>query len=241
MASIGVAAYMLTDLFHEVVGHGGTCVIIGQQVDLITSVYFKSSPGSFLTDIGGPVSNLLFGLLIHFFLKTRKNLSPLFTFFLLNLMAYNLCWFSGTLLQSGFSKNGDWTYAIALLNITALAKPVLIVAGIAAYVVSVKIIQLQFNRVNVAFVEFPLKQGVIYAYFAAAMAATIAGLFFKYDSVRAALEGLLEALGLLPILFIVPGKQNRTGNYEIGANQTVTVSVFMLFIVFCLTFGRGII
>ena len=28
-------------------------------------------------------------------------------------MAYNLFWFSGTLVQSGFSKEGDWSYAMA--------------------------------------------------------------------------------------------------------------------------------
>jgi len=240
MSSVGVAAYILADIFHEVVGHGGTCLIIGNKIDLLTSAYFKSNPGSFLTDIGGPMANLLFGLLIHTFLIKRKGLTLLSTLFLLNMMVYNLCWFSGTILQSGLSKVGDWTYTIKELNIGALGKPVLVIAGMIAYLLSIKIIRLHVNRVGLIFAGFPLRQSVAYSYFAAAIAAMIAGLFFKNDRINAALEGLLEMLGSLPILFIIPGIQSKVNNYELRAGPIVTVSVFILFITFCFTLGRGI-
>ena len=240
ISSIGVAAYILADIFHEVVGHGGTCLIIGNKVDLMTSVYFKSNPGSFLTDIGGPIANLLFGFLIHTFLKKRKSLSLLSTLFLLNIMAYNLFWFSGTILQSGLSKAGDWTYAIKELNVGALGKPVLVIAGVIAYLLSIKIIKSHVNRVGLIFAEFPLRQSVVSSYFSAAIAAIITGLFFKYDRTHAALEGFLEMLGSLPIIFIIPGIQTKVNNYELRASPIVTVSVFILFITFCFTLGRGI-
>lgn len=240
ISSVGVASYILADVIHEVAGHGGTCVIIGNKVDLITSVYFRSAPGSFLTDIGGPIANLLSGLVIHTFLKKRKSLSLLTTLFLMNIMAYNLFWFSGTILQSGFSKAGDWTYAIKELNIGFLGKPVLVIAGVMAYLLSIKIIRLHANRVKLIFAEFPLKKSVVYAYFAATIAAIIAGLFFKYDKSGAALEVLLEMLGLLPIIVIIPGIKTKVNKYELRASPIVTVSVFILFITFCFTLGRGI-
>jgi hypothetical protein len=240
LCSVGVASYILADIFHEVVGHGGTCFIIGNKIDLITSVYFKSSPGSFLTDIGGPMANLLAGLIIHTFLKKQKSLSLLSTLFLLNIMAYNLFWFSGTILQSGFSNAGDWTYAIKELNIGSLGKPVLVIAGVTAYLLSIKIIRLHVNRAGLIFPGFPLKQSVFYSYFAAAIAAIIAALFFKYDRTHAAIEGFLEMLGALPIIFIIPGLQSKANNYEFRAGPVFTVSVFILFITFCFTLGRGI-
>ncbi|OQP60605.1 hypothetical protein A3860_32850 [Niastella vici] len=239
MSSVGIAAYILADIFHEVVGHGGTCVIIGHKIDLITSVYFKSTPGSFLTDIGGPIANLLFGLLVHTLLKKQKSLSLLSILFLLNLMAYNLCWFSGTILQSGFSKTGDWTYTIKELNIGALGKPVLIIAGVIAYLLSMKIIRVHVNKIGLIFAEVPLRQSVVCSYFAAAITAIVSGLFFKYDRTHAAIEGLLEMLGSLPIIFIIPGIQTKVNNYELRAGPIVTVSVFILFITFCFTLGRG--
>ncbi|MBO9202065.1 MULTISPECIES: hypothetical protein [Niastella] len=240
ISSVGVAAYILADIFHEVVGHGGTCLIIRNKVDLITSVCFKSNPGSFLTDIGGPITNLLFGLLIHAFLKKRKSHALLSTLFLLNIMAYNLFWFSGTLLQSGLSKAGDWTYTIKELNIGTIGKPVLVIAGTIAYLLSIKIIWLHVNRIGLVFAEFPLRQSIVYSYFAAAIAATIAGLFFKYDRIHAAFEGLLEMSGSLPVMFIIPGIQTKVNNYELRASQIVIISIFILFIIFCFTLGRGI-
>jgi len=240
ITSVGVAAYIIADIFHEVIGHGGTCLIIGNKIDLITSVYFKSNPGSFLTDIGGPISNLLLGLLIHAFLKKRKSLTLISALFLLNIMAYNLCWFSGTILQSGLSKTGDWTYAIKELRIGTLGKPVLVISGALAYLLSIKIIRLHVNRIGHTFAGFPLKQSVVYSYFAAAIAAIIAGLFFKYDRTHAALEGFLEILGSLPFLFTVPGIQTKVYNYKLSASSIIPISVFILFIAFCFTLGRGI-
>lgn len=239
VAAVGVAAYMLTDIFHEVAGHGGTCLIMGHRIDLISSVYFKSSPGSFLTDIGGPLSNLLFGLLLHGFLKKRNNLSLPVTFLLLNIMAYNLFWFSGTILESGFSKAGDWVYAINEWHPGALEKPVLITAGLIAYLLSIKITASHINRMGERFTTFPLKQSILYAWLAAAIAAVIAGLCYQPDRMHAALEGFLEMAGSLPILFITR-KQKKDIHYELKASPVFTVAIAILFIVFCVTMGRGI-
>ncbi|MEO7049264.1 MAG: hypothetical protein ABI091_28430, partial [Ferruginibacter sp.] len=199
LSSVGVFAFMLTDIFHEVLGHGGACLMLGQKIDLITSVYFKSRPGSFLTDIGGPVSNLFFGIVLYFFLQKRNNLSTLFYFLLFTIMSYNFFWFSGTILQSSFSKTGDWAYLIQQFNIGTFAKPLLIITGIIAYIFSIKLIRVILNKIRIYFPEFPLKQSILYSWFAAASAAVIAGLFFSNDKMHAAFEGLMEMIASLPI------------------------------------------
>jgi hypothetical protein len=231
LSAIGAGAFMLADTLHEVVGHGGACLLIGQKVTLITSVYFRSRPGSFVTDIGGPVANLVFGLLIFGILKTTKNLSPLIRVFLMFGMADNFFWFAGTLLQSSFSKTGDWVYAIRELHIGTFERPALIIAAIAAYWISIRMIRPFFTN------EFVSGRPILYAYFAAIAAAVISGLFSEYGRGRSAFEALLEVISALPLLFIV---RKRQGGYNSRASMGFNVTVLVLFIIFCLTLGRGI-
>lgn len=239
MSCIGVAAYVLADLFHEVVGHGGTCLLAGHQIDLITSVYFKSSPGSFLTDLGGPLSNLFFGFLVFFFLERRNNISVVFALLLVNTMCYNLFWFSGTILQSVFSKTGDWKYAVNELNIGVFERPVLLITGMTAYFLSIKLTRRHLKGISLNFI--PLKQSLFYSYFAGVIAAVIAGLFFKYDRIHAALEGLLEMIASLPIIFIFTKEKTKIDNYEFKPSLVFNVTILILFITFCLSLGRGLI
>jgi hypothetical protein len=231
---------MVTDALHEVIGHGGICLLLGHHIDMLTSVYFKSHPGSAIVDIGGPIINLLFAILIHVFLAHRKELSLLTRLLLLSIMAYNFLWFSGTILQSGFSKSGDWTQIIKESNIGAMGKALLITAGVIAYWISIKVIRGHVDRFRNTFTGFPLRQTFMYAWAAGAIVAILAGLFFKYDRLHAAMEGLLEMIGILPIVFIVKDKKNAISNYKAATSWFFTVTIAVLFVVFCLTLGRGI-
>lgn len=236
----GIAAYMLEDIFHEVIGHSGGCLIIGQHIDLITSAFFRSSPGSYITGLSGPLVNLILGTIIFVYLNREKNLSPVYRFLILLTMAYDLFWFSGTILQSSFSKRGDWIYFISQMNIGTLGKPLLVIAGIAAYSFSIRIVYKQIQLFTSMFSEFPLKKAIHYSYIAAAIAAMIAGLFFAPDRINAAKEGLLEMIGSLPILFIKIGQKENTENFRPGNNIILNLTICLAFILFCLTLGHGI-
>lgn len=236
---IGVTAYMFTAITHEVIGHSGTCLILGDKIILLTSVYFRSDPANFLIDLGGPLSNLLFGVLIFYILKRRQDLSVLTRLLFLLTMSYNFCLFSGTILQSSFSKTSDWTYALEQLDIGMFEKVILIPTAITAYYYSIKLIKEQFIKINLYFAEFPLRKSIYYSYFAAAIAAMVAGLFFAPARVSAAQEGLLEMTASLPILFIVPGDRIKVEVHETESRLHFNIIVFILFIVFCLTLGKG--
>ncbi len=109
---IGIMMYIMADTIHEVIGHSFTCLMLGCKITMLSSVYFRSDPGNYLVSLGGPLSNLLFGLLILSFLSSKKDLTPLSRFRLILLMAYNLFLFSGTIISSTFSNAGDWTFAL---------------------------------------------------------------------------------------------------------------------------------
>ena len=238
---IGVSAFMFTDIIHEVIGHSGTSLMLGNKITLLTSVYFRSVPGNFIIDLGGPLSNLLFGILIFYILKRNKDLSVLYRLLFLLTMSYNFYWFSGTILQSSFSKMGDWTYTINQLNIGMFGKALLILSSITAYYFSIKLIKAQFIKIKLYFSEFPLRQSIYYSYFAAVIAAVIAGLFFAPARATAAREGALEMIASLPILFIVSRDRIKVDAYETKSRLSFNIIIFILFIVFCLTLGQGFI
>jgi hypothetical protein len=237
---LGVAAYICADVLHEVVGHGGACLIAGHDIKLLTSVYFRSTPGSVITDLGGPLSNLFFGVLIFAVLARQEDLSAPVRFFLFLAMSYNFLWFSGTILQSGFSETGDWTYAVTELNIGMYKEPVLVIAGIAAYYVSMRLIRIHLIKIRSGAPAFPLRQGIWYSYCFAGIAAAVAGLCFQPGRAHAAFEGLLETAGLLPVMFIGFRQGAADEAYEIKSGPALFLGISILFGLFCLTLGRGL-
>jgi hypothetical protein len=237
----GVISYVLTDIIHEVLGHGLTCLTLGHKITLLTSVYFRSYPNSFITDIGGPISNLVVALLLLAIISREKNQLPFTRFLLLLIMSFNFFWFSGTVLQSGFSKIGDWTYAVKQLPIGTHEKTFLLVAGILLYYAAIKLVGMKFRQFNSNAPDFPLKQSIIYAYFAAAIAAIIAGLLFSPNRIIAAWEGLLEVIASVPLLLIGLRLKTSFNSYETRSTFVFNIIAICLFIIFCLTLGRGII
>lgn len=239
-ASIGIVAYMLTDILHEVIGHSSAALIAGSDITLLTSVYFKSDPIDSLIDLCGPISNLFFGILLFVILKYKTFRSSLINLFLTTLFAYNLFWFSGTIIESGYSKTGDWTYFIAQLNIGSLSKPLLIVVGVIAYLVSVKLVANRLSELKFRFSKITLRQSTFYAYFFGILAAIVAGLFFVPDRIAASKEGFMEMVASFPILFM-NRKKNENNKLVMVKNYWIFYfTVLVTYVLFCVTLGKGI-
>ena len=239
---IGIAAYLFTDIIHEIIGHGSLCLLSGQKISLLTSVYFISKPGSIITDLGGPISNLLFGIGIFYVFKVSKDLSWLSRLLLFLIMSYNLYWFSGTILQSSFSSSGDWTYSVKQLNIGVSGKILLIIAGIITYYFTIKLSKIEIIKIELLYSKFPLRQFIYYSYFAAAISAFLAGLFFTPDRLTAARLGLFEMIASIPIILIPAKKKRNVDLYKIKSNPiSFNIIIIILFILFCMTLGRGLV
>jgi hypothetical protein len=237
LAMTGILSYMIADIVHEVIGHGGTSLIVGSRINLLTSAYFKSSPGNIFIDIGGPIANLIFGGLAFILLK-KTTLPKLL---MLQLTAYNLFWFSGTILHSSISKTGDWTFAMKEVSPGVAGKFILIVAGLVFYAVFIRIINSYFadtsnTRQNSLFA----RQDIFYSFLFASISAFAAGLFFKPGRIHSAFECLLEMAASLPVLFLGQTDKTNMTNDEHIDRTLFSFSVCVLFIVFCLTLGKGI-
>ena len=237
LATVGILAYFVADIIHEVIGHAGTCLIIGNKIELLTSVYFKSTPGNILVDIGGPTANLIFGGLA-FYILTRTSFAKLFLF---QVTAYNLFWFSGTILHSGISKTGDWTFAVKEIVREPYAKVLLIISGILFYSVILRILNSYLFYQNTRKQIEPLtKKNIFYSYIFASISAFVTGLFFQSDRLHSALEGLLEMAASLPILFLKFRDNSIDENYKFKLNYYFGLTVLIFYLAFCLTLGKGI-
>jgi hypothetical protein len=237
LATVGILSYIVSDIIHEVIGHGGTCLIMGNKIELLTSVYFKSSPGNILVDISGPTANLIFGGLT-FYILTRTSFAKLFLF---QVTAYNLFWFSGTILHSVISKTGDWTFAVKEIVREPYAKILLIISGISFYVIILRVLNFYLSIKNGdQQIESLTRKNIFYSFIFASIASFVAGFFFQSDRLHSALEGLLEMTASLPILFLKFRDKSIDENYKFRPNHFFRLTVFILYLFFCLTLGKGV-
>jgi hypothetical protein len=112
LIALGVASYIFADLCHEVFGHALVCLLTGRKILLLTSVFFRSEPGSRLVDAAGPCANFLAGALLSIALARGRKFSPPTRFFLVLAMAFNFFWGAGYFLYSGVANEGDWALVI---------------------------------------------------------------------------------------------------------------------------------
>ena len=112
LIAIAIVAYVLSNILHEAVGHGGTCLLEGCSVIVISSVHAECSCDSRLVAAGGTLVNLLVGLLGFPFLRLTQSWSWPSRYFVWLLMTVNLLQGAGYFLFSGAANIGDWTAVI---------------------------------------------------------------------------------------------------------------------------------
>ncbi|TXF75016.1 hypothetical protein [Chryseobacterium sp.] len=235
---IGVLAYIFADIVHEAIGHGLTSLILGNRITLLSSVYFRSQPHSFITDAFGPLLNLFVGILLLIVLKkisfSEFYVKPLFIIAYL----FQMFWFSWMCIYAAVTDSGDLAFYFPQEKSAYVWRAVLVLIGFSAYWFSFqstsKIIQSSAKLKNRTFYIIP--------YWSAGVAALFAVSFYRPFSV----ENLYEALVFpvfSPMLFL--GRKSELADWKrkeelyIG-NITIIISGVVIFTVFCLTMGVGL-
>ena len=136
ISAIAIVAYVLADVIHEGIGHGGMCVLTGGHPLALSSVYFQCEHEGRLVAAGGTLANLTVALvsLIASRFVTR---STRLRYFLWLLMTVNLLEFGGYFLFSGVGNIGDWAAVIQGLQPAWLWRIGLTLVGVASYLVCV--------------------------------------------------------------------------------------------------------
>jgi hypothetical protein len=108
---MGSLAFMSACVAHEAAGHGGACLITGGRVLLLTSVYFRCTPGRAVVDAAGPLMNLaVAGLAMSIVRRSRPvgSWRPLAAL----VVAFNALWGAGYFLFSAVTDKGDWAFVL---------------------------------------------------------------------------------------------------------------------------------
>ena len=155
--SISVVAYGLEIIVHEIIGHGGVCLMIGGQPLAVTSTDLFCNLENFpewkyrLMVGGGGLANILAALfcLISIQIKRYKPHTAYFLWVFLNL---NLFLSSSYLIGSPLLGFGDWDSFVSDLPLSFVWRLILVLLGIGLSFYGMKIsmnaLELQFGHVE---------------------------------------------------------------------------------------------
>ncbi len=187
--AIGVLAASLAAVFHEGLGHPAGCIAVGGQVRLVTSIYFRCAGAKPLTDMAGPLGNLIGGLAALATLRFAK-LTPRLRLFFFALTAFNLFWFSGQLAVQAATTTDDWAFLGRDLHWPEPLRLTLAAIGALSYDATRRLISSAAAQMG--------RKTIPLMYLAALVSACVAGLAWAPERLGGFKEDLM-ALGVAPL------------------------------------------
>jgi hypothetical protein len=145
VGAIAVLAYMLGNVLHEGVGHGGACVLAGAKPLVISSVHFECSQEGRLVMAGGTLVNFLAGAVFFVLGRLTGPHYPRLKYFWWIGMTVNLYTATGYFLFSGIGGIGDWGDFIQGLGPQWLWRIGLTILGAATYLGAARISLLELR------------------------------------------------------------------------------------------------
>jgi hypothetical protein len=237
VAAILVIVFILTCVAHEVVGHGGMCLIVGGHINLVSSVYFRSTGGGALTDAAGPLMNLIVGAVCWFLLRRWTTSPILLRLFLVLAMGFNLFWGAGCFILSAVTNTGDWAFVLRQLEL----EPVwawrlgMGVLGVFIYWWAMRLVAR----------HLPIGTPLFVPYLVAGIFSCFAALFFFGPVAPALREAALEGFGVgIGLLFLALNrpeqKTDPPPDIVIAAGNAWLFAATVLAVIFIATLGRGL-
>jgi hypothetical protein len=139
VVAIAVLAYVMGDMVHEGLGHGGAALALGARPTMLNAIFFNydeataSQAAQRLISAAGSIANVLVGLpLLAIGARTR---STRWRYFLWLFAAVNILTAFGYLLFSGIAGIGDWSRVIEGSAPAPLFRAGLVVSGLVLYFV----------------------------------------------------------------------------------------------------------
>lgn len=139
VVAIALLAYVIGDVLHEAVGHGGACLLVGGRALVLSTVHFECdnhTVGDFgvrFIAAGGTLVNLCAGALVALAWRRAAPVSGALAWFLWLLIAVNLFSGTGYFLFSGVAGIGDWVDVVRGIGPAWVTRLGLSVLGGATY------------------------------------------------------------------------------------------------------------
>jgi len=138
IAGAAIIAYILGNVLHEGIGHGGACLALGGRPLLISTVSMECSLNHRLVTAGGTLTNLIAAAAFFVLGRRTSTASPLRKYFFWLSMTLNLFSAAGYFLFSGVGGFGDWAEFIQGLGPEVPWRIALALFGAAAYLLAVR-------------------------------------------------------------------------------------------------------
>ena len=211
LAAFGVLAYMISNVLHEGLGHGGVAWLSGARQITVTSTYMEAGFDTRWILAAGTLVNLVFGVVglgvLRGMRRAQESRLPL-RLFLWSLTAFNLLLGTGYFLFSGIGGIGDWAEWMKGLSPMWGWRAGFALLGAASYFASAWLLarelaaivgpgEARLRRVT----EARLRQMTWTIYFAGGLTACVAGMWnpmgWKLVLISAAASSFGGASGLL--------------------------------------------
>jgi len=221
LAAAGAVGYMLSNVLHEGLGHGGMALLSGARQITVTSTYMDAGDLSTRWILAaGTLVNLLCGVLGLALLRGLRSAGLVARLVVWAVTAYNLLEGSGYFLYSGVSMQGDWAEWMKGLEPLWAWRVGAIVLGVVLYLAS----QWGLARELVAIaggVEARLRRVAWTIYFAGGLTALVAGVRNPQGWAMVLLSAVASSMGgasgLLWIADVGAGVAKRRGQNDTGA------------------------
>jgi hypothetical protein len=145
VGAIAIVAYMLGNVLHEGLGHGGACLLAGAKPLVLSSVHFECSLDSRLVMAGGTLMNFLGGAVFFVLGRLTGPGYPRLKYFFWIGMTINLYTATGYFLFSGIGGIGDWGDFIQGLGPQWVWRIGLTISGAATYLLAARISLLELR------------------------------------------------------------------------------------------------
>jgi hypothetical protein len=136
---VALLAYVIADVLHEGVGHGGACLLVGGRPLVLSTVHFDCDSGAVgawgerFIAAAGTLVNLCAGALALLTLRRARWTSGASAWFLWLFMTVNLLEGTGYFLFSGVGGIGDWAAVTQGLGPAWVGRAALIALGALTY------------------------------------------------------------------------------------------------------------
>lgn len=202
--AMAVLAYILADVLHEGVGHGGACLLAGGKPQMLSSVHFESDTTSLsvaarkFIAAGGTLLNLLAGALFWGLLRGWQRAGSSMKYFLWLAMSVNLFTGAGYFLFSGVGNIGDWAVVIGGWQPHYLWRVGMTAGGLLLYLAMVRVALGEMGRLigGGAPEQFRrAKKLALVPYFAGGITSVLAGLFNPVGMILVAISAGASTFG----------------------------------------------
>jgi len=241
-AAIGLLAMCLVTVDHEAAGHGGTCLLLGGHILLLTSAVFHCSRPSGWVDAGGPGMNLICGLLAWMVRKFVPPRYPHARFFLSIVTALSWFWEGGYAIHAMHRQDGDlYGFAQYMLGqVTVTERWIFALLGLLLYAVTVSLTSRAL--LTIAPSARQARAASRAAWIAAALGATLAGaLGPDVGNLRdAVLEIGLASFPLLLIPWQTRETATATATSTLTRSPLLISTAIVVFGLFAAVLGHGL-